>query len=264
VPLHSKRCDLDNVHQHGSIQAVPTIPEILYQDDDIIAFDKASGLLVAPDRWDKEEENLMDLIHRHVSPEIFNVHRLDRETSGVLLCSKNKATLDSLTGQFQSRTVQKRYIAITLGSPAADEMTIDLPLMEDPNNLGRMLAKKKQGKPSETQIRVLTRWRGYAWLEVFPITGRTHQIRVHLKAIGCPVIGDPFYGDGRGLFLSDIKRAYKYKEEEDERPLIGRLALHAESIEVRHPGSKELISIHSPIPKTFEVGIKYLKKFAGL
>jgi RluA family pseudouridine synthase len=236
----------------------------LYEDDDVIAFDKPTGLLVIPDRWDKEEKNMMGLIHQHISKDIFNVHRLDYETSGVLLCTKNKNALDFLSGQFQARTVKKRYEVITLGSPLEDEFTIDLPIMEDPQNPGKMMAKKKQGKPSETHVRVLTRWRGYSWLEAFPLTGRTHQIRVHLKAVGCPVVADPIYGDGRGLLLSDIKRAYKYNKEGEERPLIGRLALHAESIEVKHPTSKIPMTIHSPQPKTFEVAIKYLKKFAGL
>jgi RluA family pseudouridine synthase len=243
---------------------MPFSVPILYQDDDLIAFDKPSGLLIAPDRWDKKQENLMDMIHQNIGADIFNVHRIDRETSGIVLCAKNKTSLDYLTGQFQARSVQKRYLAIVLGSPLSDEMTIDLPIMEDPSNPGVMMAKKKLGKPAETKICVITRWRGYSLLEAFPITGRTHQIRVHLKAIGCPVVGDPVYSDGRGLFLSEIKRAYKQKEEETERPLLGRLALHAEKIEIRHPKSKEMIAIKSPIPKQFEVSIKYLKKFVGL
>lgn len=236
---------------------------ILYEDNDILAFDKPSQVLVVPDRWDKEEFNIMDYVHREISPDIYNVHRLDYATSGVLLCAKNKPALDFLSGMFQARTVSKRYEALTLGSPVDDEMTIDLPIMEDPQNPGKMMTKKKQGKPSETHVRVITRWRGFSHVEAFPVTGRTHQIRVHLKAIGCPVIADPIYSDGRGLYLSDIKRAYKSKEEE-ERPLIGRLALHAESLEIKHPETKIPMRIRSPLPKAFEVSIKYLKKFAGL
>ncbi len=241
-----------------------TLPPILFEDDALVAFDKPSGLLVAPDRWDKELENLMQLVHNRLSPDIFNVHRLDRETSGVLLCARNKNALDRLTGQFQSRQVQKRYLAITRGGPPEDEMTVRLPIAEDPRGDGKMRVSKSLGKPSETRIRMLTRWRGYSLLEVFPVTGRTHQIRVHLAFLRCPVLADPLYGDGRGLMLSDIKRAYKAKEDDPERPLMGRLGLHAESMTFTHPTTNQPFTIQAPMPKAFEIAIKYLKRFAGV
>ncbi len=240
------------------------LPPILFEDDVLLAFDKPSGLLVAPDRWDKDRENLMDQVHSHLSPEIFNVHRLDFETSGVLLCSKEKRSHDFLTGEFQERRVKKRYLAITRGAPPEDEMTIDRPLSEDPRQVGRMRSNRSGGKAAETQLKVLTRWRGYALVELFPITGRMHQIRVHLTSIRSPVVADPMYGDGKPLMLSDIKRGYKHKEKEEERPLLGRLGLHAESLTIRHPITREPLTITSPLPKPFEVSIKYLKRFAGL
>jgi RluA family pseudouridine synthase len=239
------------------------LPPIVFEDESLIAFDKPSGLLIAPDRWDKNRENLMDLIHEK-SPETFNVHRLDSETSGVLLCAKTKSALDKVSRQFEDQKVEKRYLAIVAGSPVDDETVVRRAIAEDYHVPGRMRLSSQYGKPSETTIKVITRWRGYALVEAFPKTGRTHQIRVHLVSIGCPVLADSLYGSAEGLLLSSIKRAYKHKGKDEERPLIGRLALHAQSLELTHPTTGEPLKIESPIPHDFEVSIKYLKRFAGL
>jgi RluA family pseudouridine synthase len=243
---------------------MPPLPPILFEDDHLLAFDKPSGLLVAPDRWNPDALNLAQMIREQMGPGIFNVHRLDRDTSGVILCAKNKAALDRLSGQFQARTVQKRYVAIALGSPLDDEMTVTVPVVEDARHPGRMRIDKHARQPASTRFRVLERWRGYSLIEAFPSTGRTHQIRVHLTFLGCPVLADPFYGDGQGLLLSSIKTGYKHKSGEDERPLLSRLALHAESLGLKHPVTGQPLSIHSPLPKSFNVAIKYLRRFVGL
>ncbi len=239
------------------------LPPILFEDECLIAFDKPSGLLTVPDRWDKDLVSLIKLIHEKRSPDIFNAHRLDRETSGVLLCAKTKPALDELARQFEKQEVGKRYVAITLGTLPEEEMVIEKPIEEDRYTPGKMRTSHKYGKASETHVRMLVRWRGYSLVEAFPKTGRTHQVRVHLASCGCPVLVDSMYGDAKGLMLSDIKRAYKQKDEEPERPLIGRLALHAESLTVKHPATREMLTIHSPMPKAFEVAVKYLKRFAG-
>lgn len=241
-----------------------TLPPVLFEDDCLLVFDKPSGLLVAPDRWDPDAPNLMRLVHEQMAPGIFNVHRLDRETSGVLVCAKDRPSLNRLSGQFQAKTVAKRYLAITLGSPLEDELQVDLPVGEDPRQPGRMRVDKQARRPCETRFHVLERWRGYAYVEAIPITGRTHQIRVHLAAAGCPVLGDPFYGDGGGLMLSTIKPGYKHKSDQPERPLLGRLALHAESIALQHPVTGQSFTIRSPLSKAFEIAIKYLRRFAAI
>jgi RluA family pseudouridine synthase len=241
-----------------------SLPSILYEDESLIAFDKPSGLLVVPDRWDKDLTSLIQLIHEHRSPDIFNAHRLDRETSGVVLCAKTKSALDSLARQFESQGVEKRYVAITLGSPPEDEMVIKRAIAEDSYHPGKMRLSSAYGKPSETHVKILVRWRGYSLVGAFPKTGRTHQIRVHLASVGSPVVADSMYGDGKPFFLSEIKTKYKPKEDEPERPLMGRLALHAQSLQVRHPVTKEMIKIESSLPKDFEISIKYLKRFVGL
>jgi 23S rRNA pseudouridine1911/1915/1917 synthase len=265
-----------------------TLPPILFEDDTLIAFDKPSGLLVAPDRWDKSRANLMGMVHTHpkYGHGVANVHRLDADTSGILLCAKSKPALDFLSGQFQSKTVQKKYHAVVAVLPAEramkvmapvrdaagllpDTFTVEVALGEDERQPGRMrVFKGRGGKDCVTEFRTLERFAagrngiaaGYAFVECRPLTGRTHQLRVHLAAAGAPILYDVFYGDRDvKLLLSDLKRGYKGRDE--EKPLIGRLALHASELTLKHPATREPFTLQSPLPQEFEVGLKYLRKF---
>jgi RluA family pseudouridine synthase len=241
------------------------IPNVLYEDEALIAFDKPSGMLIAPDRWDKSRENLMDLVHEKMGHHVANVHRIDADTSGLVLCTKDKVSLDFVSGQFQSKTVAKVYHAITTAIPEDDEFTVDLVIKEDEAKPGRMCVVKKHGKASLTECSVLGKFpqphgrTSFAYVECRPLTGRTHQIRIHLAATGTPILNDPFYGNDAQLLLSDLKRGYKGRA--DEKPLIARLALHAGSLTFKHPITREPMTITSPLPKDFEVALKYLKKF---
>jgi 23S rRNA pseudouridine1911/1915/1917 synthase len=277
------------------------LPPIIYEDDALVAFDKPSGLLVAPDRWDKQRENLMGLVHAHPAygHGVANVHRLDADTSGLLLCAKTKPALDFLTGQFQSKTVEKKYHAFVVVLPPAramkviapirdangalpDAFTVDVALGEDERQRGRMrVFKGRGGKDCVTEFKTLERFRGstrpmtrgkpeeaagptgFAFVECHPLTGRTHQLRVHLAAAGAPILNDPFYGTPDvALRLSEFKRGYKGREE--EKPLIGRLALHASELTLRHPTTREPVTLRAPMPHEFEVALKYLRKFAAV
>ena len=237
-----------------------SMPAVLYEDGDLIAFDKPSGLLVAPDRWDKELENLMDLVHQRLSPGWFNVHRLDRETSGVLLCAKNKAALDALSLAFERRTVGKEYLAITRGRPPQPRGRIEVPIAPNLDRPGVMRVARR-GKPAVTDYEVLEAWRDYACVKLLPQTGRTHQLRVHLAHERCAIVCDELYGSPRPLFLSDLKRHYKPSRDE-ERPLMGRLALHARRLTLEQPVTRQPLTIESPLPKAFELSLKYLRRFA--
>jgi RluA family pseudouridine synthase len=245
---------------------MPALPPVIFEDESLIAFDKPSGLLIAPDRWDKSKVNLMDLVHEKMGHGVANVHRIDADTSGLVLCAKTKPALDFLSGQFQSKTVAKTYEALTAGLPAQDEFTVDLVLKEDDAKPGRMCVVKKHGKASVTEFTVRGRFPqptgrpSLAHVECRPLTGRTHQIRVHLAATGTPILNDPFYGNETRLLLSDLKRGYKGRD--DERPLIARLALHAIALTFTHPLSREKVTIAAPRPKDFEVALKYLEKYA--
>ncbi len=237
------------------------LPPVICEDASLLAFDKPSGLLVAPDRWDKSRVNLMTLVHAAFGTGVANVHRLDADTSGVLLCARNKAALDSLSGQFQAKTAEKTYHALVEGAPADDTFVVELALREDERRPGRMCPARKGGKASVTRFAVLERFRGYAWLACRPQTGRTHQIRVHLAALGLPILNDAFYGTEHRLLLSAIKRGYKGRAE--ERPLISRLALHASELVVRHPETGVPVALRAPLPNEFQVALKYLRRFAA-
>jgi RluA family pseudouridine synthase len=238
------------------------LPPVIYEDDSLIAFDKPSGLLVSPDRWDKERKNLADLIHARLSPHVFNVHRLDRDTSGVILCAKTKKALDAACNLFQTREVLKQYMAITRGLPKEDKGTIRIAIAPDEERPGKMKTVRS-GKPAVTDFEVAARFCRCALVNLVPHTGRTHQLRVHLAAIGCPIICDRFYGDGRGLLLSELKSGYKQHADRPERPLIGRLALHAEILSLPHPLTGAPLTLRAPLPEDFELAIKYLKRYSG-
>jgi RluA family pseudouridine synthase len=256
------------------------LPPILHEDDALIAFDKPSGLAVARDRGVKSGAALMDRVHSALGSHVANVHRLDTEASGVLLCAKTKAALDFLSGQFQAKTVARRHFAFAVvleperaaeaaapvrspdgGLPA--EFTVDLALGEDTAHPGRACVfRKRGGKPSVTEFRMLGSFGRFAWLECRPLTGRTHQIRVHLAASGAPILNDALYGDGEDkLLLSELKRRYKGRDE--ERPLVGRLALHAGELTIVHPETRSPLTLSAPLPHDFEVALKYLRRYAA-
>ncbi|HVU33105.1 MAG TPA: RluA family pseudouridine synthase [Opitutaceae bacterium] len=269
------------------------LPPIIFEDESVVAFDKPSGLLVAPDRWDKTRANLMGLVHAdpRFGRSVANVHRLDADTSGVLVCTKDKAALDFVTGQFQSKTVAKTYHAMVVvlapekamkviapvrdaSGALPDAFTVELALGEDERQPGRMrVFKGRGGKDCVTEFKTIDRFgagirgaaagaNGFAFVECRPLTGRTHQLRVHLAAAGAPILNDVFYGtpDVR-LLLSDFKRGYKGRER--EKPLIDRLALHASELTFTHPLTRAPVTIQAPLPHEFEVALKCLRKFSG-
>jgi len=255
------------------------LPNILFEDESLIAFDKPGSLLMVPDRSDKKRASLTALVRAVYGDQVANVHRLEVDTSGVVLFAKTKSALDILTGQFQSKTVRQRYLALCSvlpaeralkgGSAVRDsagglpaEFEVDLALGEDENQPGRMqIFKRRGGKPSVTRFRTIEAFRGFAWVECVPLTGRTHQVRVHLAATAAPVLNDVLYGDPAiELRLSSLKRGYKGRD--DEKPLIERLALHAAGLTFTHPLTKESVSIDCEAPKEMEVALKYLRKFA--
>jgi RluA family pseudouridine synthase len=242
------------------------LPPVIFEDECLVAFDKPSGLAIATDRRDHPGVTLMELVREKMGPEVANVHRIDPETSGLVLCAKTKVALDFLSGQFQSKTVVKLYEALTAGVPAGDAFTVDLVMKEDEAQPGRMCVVKKHGKASVTEFTVREKFPqpagrpGLALVECRPLTGRPHQIRLHLSVSGTPILNDPLYGNGTQLLLSDLKRGYKGRA--DERPLINRLALHAAGLTFNHPRSREAMTLAAPRPKDFEVCLKYLRKFA--
>jgi RluA family pseudouridine synthase len=229
--------------------------KIVYEDEYLAAFDKRSGMLVAPDRWDKEKLNLVEWVHEKYSPEWRNVHRLDRDTSGVVLFAKTAEMEAAMTALFEQHAVVKTYSALVRPAPYQASGVISMPLDDDPKRLGRMRVAVS-GKPSRTEYLVVKTWGVgvLALLELHPLTGRTHQIRVHLAAIGSPVVCDPWYGDGRPLLRSDYPRRGQHPKRRStapEEPLLARLALHAHRLEFTHPATNAPCKITSPWPPDF-------------
>lgn len=201
-------------------------PTTLFENEAFIAIDKPAGLLSIPDREGKEPSLRSWLKEKYGN--IFTVHRLDRETSGVILFAKDEAAHKYLSGIFESREVEKQYQGIVQGALPTRQGSIDLPLMEHPTRPGTMVVNRR-GKPSLTDYEVIEDLGSYSLVQFRIHTGRTHQIRVHMQALGHPIACDDLYGDGRPIFLSSIKRGYKLsKNEEQERPLLSRLALHSQ------------------------------------
>jgi RluA family pseudouridine synthase len=244
---------------------------VLYEDEHLLALDKPSGLLSSPDRYDPDRPNLMKLLHAAISEGkpwarerslayLMNAHRLDFETSGVILLAKSKLVLVQLANLFGSEKPAKKYGSLVQGTPPADEFQSEAKLAPHPANPAIVRVDPKRGKRAMTLFQVRERFDGWTWLECRPLTGRTHQIRVHLRALGLAIVGDSLYG-GKPLWLSRLKSDYRLKADREERPLIGRLALHAEELVLTHPVTEAVVSIQAPLPKDMTVGLKYLRKY---
>lgn len=228
---------------------------VLYQDDDLLALDKAPGVPTIPERG--SEESLKTLAQQQFG-RLWTVHRIDKQTSGVVLFARTPEAHRDLNEQFRTRETEKRYLAVLEGEMPQEEMTIDIPLAPDPGKAGR-IRPSASGKEALTVLRVRERFRGYTLAEAQPLTGRQHQIRVHCRAVGLPLLVDFLYGGRDAFFLSSIKRKYKDYGRE-ERPLIGRLTLHAESLTVRHPGTGEPITFTAELPKDMRALLTQLRK----
>ena len=192
-----------------------------------------------------------------------NAHRLDFETSGIILLAKSKPVLVQLANLFGSEKPMKSYLALSQGRPTTDPLQIDAKLAPHPVKTGVIRVDPKRGKRARTTVEVRERFDGWTLLTCRPWTGRTHQIRVHLSHVGLPIVGDTLYG-GKPLWLSRLKKDYHLKRDKEERPLIGRVALHAEKLTLAHPLTGELLTIEAPGPKDFTVALKYLRRFASV
>jgi len=245
---------------------------VLYEDDQLLVIDKPARLLTSPDRYDPARPNLMRLLHAGIAEGkpwaaarklnyVANAHRLDFETTGVLLLAKERTALVTLANQFGSEIPRKTYVALTQGCPKEEHFTVNRPLAPDRFQPGLMRVSRS-GKKSVTEFSVRERYRGAALIEARPSTGRTHQIRVHLAEAGFPVMADRLYG-GNQLLLSSLKRGYQRSREEFERPLISTLALHAWQLELPHPATGKLIRFEAPWPKDLQVALKYLRRYAA-
>jgi len=230
----------------------------IIENNDWIAFNKPSGLLSIPDREGKEISLKKMLIEKFGN--IFTVHRLDKGTSGVIVFAKNEVAHKHLSMQFENRETRKIYQGIVIGSPQNKKGTLEAPIMEHPVKKGTMVINRN-GKEALTEYEVLEDFKIYSFLQFQIHTGRTHQIRIHAKEMGNPIVCDDLYGDGKPVLLSSIKKKFNLaKKEDEEKPIMGRMALHALSLKFNNING-ESIELEAPLPKDMKAFLQQLKKW---
>lgn len=211
--------------------------EILYEDADVVVVNKPAGMVVHPGQGNEEDTLVHALLAKYENLPLLDddpkragvVHRLDKDTSGVILVARTELARDDLLAQFKNRTVQKHYLALTERHPPNDKGVIDAPISRDPKQRKRM-AVLRDGKDAKTEFIVRELYDKHALLDVHPVTGRTHQIRVHLAFIGCPIVGDKVYG---------------YRK---QRIKMKRIFLHAYRISFEHPRTQEMLTFTAELP----------------
>ena len=232
--------------------------DILHEDEHIIAISKPSGMLTLPDRHDEELQSLRGILERFYG-KIFVVHRLDKDTSGVIVFAKDEHTHKYLSKLFEGREIEKLYLGLVVGKMMPESGTIDQPIAESTTRAGAMVINKR-GKASVTDYRTVQVFKQYSLVEFHIHTGRTHQIRIHSKFAGHPIVCDGLYGEEKPIRLSAIKKKFNLStKDEEERPLLSRLALHAYKLTFKTEDGEALI-LEAPLPKDMQATVKQLEK----
>lgn len=261
----------DQIRRELDVQSISA--DVIYEDDNILVANKPAGCNVVRPRHSEIcpfQHGVLDYLKRSektaktLHETLYRprpVHRLDRDTSGAVIISKSSAAEHALFRQFQERTVEKEYLAVVTGEMEELMTRIDAPIADHPSDLAQMVIEERNGKQSETATEVIERFRGFTLVRARPLTGRRHQIRIHLAHIGHPVLADEIYGGGSELYLSSIKRGYRPKKDQEEKPLISRPALHSAAIVfVTVEGAP--LRVEAPLPDDMTVLLKALRKYA--
>ena len=261
LPLHYAKSGKNDIIKNMAAKNLDY--SVIYSDDDIVVLNKRSGILIAADRYNEDAPRL-DLLAQKEFGKLYAVHRIDKDTSGLIIYARTEEAQRNLSMQFEKREVQKTYHALVYGHPLWESLDVALPLQPDGDSRHRTVVNKKTGKPSFTSFRLIGSCGPYSWIEAKPKTGRTHQIRVHLAEMGFSIVCDPLYsGNQKPVRLSEIKKKWN-GDEYEERPLLSRLALHAWKIEFKHPSTGESVSFTAPYPKDMEATRKQFAKLFGV
>jgi 23S rRNA pseudouridine955/2504/2580 synthase len=230
---------------------------ILFENDDVIVVNKPPFISSLDERGEGSSEISMLRLAKAYWDDAQICHRLDKETSGALIFAKNPEAYRSVSMQFEKRKVKKVYHAVIDGTHTFDNLLVDLPIL----NVGKgsVTISRQEGKRAETWFQSLKYYKHYTLVECRPVTGRMHQIRIHLATQRASIAGDEMY-KGEPVFLSKIKRKYHLGKDQEELPIMKRFALHAYEVTFRINPETE-ITIHAPYPKDFETLLKLLDKF---
>jgi 23S rRNA pseudouridine1911/1915/1917 synthase len=237
--------------------------DIIYEDDDLIILNKQADMVVHPARGNTHGTlvNALAYYSSELSSGLGDfrpgvVHRLDRNTTGVMVITKNDAAQWKVAKQFENRTIKKDYLAIVHGTPDLNADKISVPLGMHPKVREKYAIRPETGKEAVTFYEVLEQFRGYSLVKCMPKTGRTHQIRVHLSYIKHPIVGDDMYG-GKLVYPWQLKDA----EPAVEEPVIARCALHAFTIEFKHPSTDKVVKFEAPLPKDMQHLLDMLRRY---
>ncbi|MFZ1704773.1 MAG: RluA family pseudouridine synthase [Saprospiraceae bacterium] len=237
--------------------------ETIYEDDGMLAINKPSGLLTIPDRFNAEAPNAMAILQKKYET-LIPIHRLDRFTSGVVLFAKNAEIHREMSIKFEEREVTKNYLAIVDGRLDPPSGVIKAALAESMTIRGKMVINKR-GKDSITEYKVVEQFNRFAFVSLHILTGRMHQIRVHMQHIGHPLVVDNLYGQREMLFLSEVKqKRFNIGKYEEERPIMARQPLHAHELTFVHPLTLHKTTCTAPLPKDMAALVRQLEKWDAL
>jgi len=244
----------------------PPIVDIIHEDEAIVALNKPAGITSVPGKIEQTgtyyhalKEYFEQREGEHFTPRI--IHRLDKQTSGLMIIGKHTEAERQVAMQFEHHTVRKEYLAVAGGVVHNNEGEINLPIAPSRKHRVGMEVDPTHGKEAQTTYTVLERFRMFSLLLAVPRTGRTHQVRVHLAAIGHPVAADGVYGSGEPVRLSEFKPGYKPSKRREERPLLSRQALHCFRITLVSPVTSQPLTLEAPLARDIAVLLKQLDKY---
>ena len=235
--------------------------DVLYKDDALLVVNKPAGLSTLPHGYNPTLPHIKSVLEHQFGP-LWIIHRLDKETSGVLILARSAEAHRSLNTQFEKHLVSKVYHALVYGNPEWQVQTIDLPLRPNGDRRHRTVIDRQAGKPAITHLKVLERFGQYCLVEAIPETGRTHQIRAHLYALGLSIVGDKLY-NRQNVFHAGQKTPQSHAERDPKIGLVESMGLHATSLEITHPHTSEGMKFIAPYPAELITILDQLRSYGA-
>lgn len=232
----------------------------IFEDDYFLIINKAPSVLTIPDRWNDKLPSIYGILKEEYG-NIFICHRIDRDTSGIMVFAKDAETHKYFNNLFENHEIEKIYHAIIEGQFGEDPIEIDIPIAADSAIKGKSIPSAR-GKASLTKVKLINNFRNSSLVKCLLITGRHHQIRVHLSAIGHPLLVDNIYGNRTEFLVSSVKKKFNLKKNTEEKPMMVRNTLHAYSLKFKHPITNEEVEFTADYPKDFAATVQVLQKYS--